>query len=292
MGAVSSQKTKTGGVLGKPRCWQWPTILAFDAPTVTAAWQWLFAKVCGAELGAHHFVLLWASVWMAYAADRWIDGWALSLSQVRTQRHFFFLRWRWPFFAVWCLVLVASVALAAATLTAREWGASLSMMAVAVVYLLVCQALRRIRPEYVPKEVFVAAILAAGACLYPAMSAREPLGLLAGPASLFLALCLANCLLIAKWEREVDLGHGHLSFALQFSKTASIIGGLLGVIMVCGLWLAAERAGAGRQAGVCGAAGALLLFAVDLSEPRIGRELARLLADVALFTPLVLLLLP
>jgi hypothetical protein len=83
-------------VLGRPEWWLWPTILSLDAPAVALAWQSLLALVVGVKLAAHHSVLLGLSVWLAYAADRWIEGWRLTPQTVRTQRHAFFLRWRWP----------------------------------------------------------------------------------------------------------------------------------------------------------------------------------------------------
>ena len=48
---------------------------------------------------------------------------------------------------------------------------------------------------------------------------------------------------------------------------------------------------AARIATACGAASSLLLGAIDRAEPSLGRQPARVLADVALFTPLVPLLL-
>ena len=139
-------------VPGKPRWWQWPTILAFDAPAVALAWQFMLARVAGVALGPHQVVLLGISVWLAYAADRWIEGWRLSLKTVRTQRHYFFLRWRWPIFAIWIVMLVDGIALALDRFTPREWVVSLGLLAVTLVYLLSHQLWHRDHLGRVPRK--------------------------------------------------------------------------------------------------------------------------------------------
>lgn len=286
---VLSETTKAGSALGSPRFWQWPTILALDAPLVAMAWQLLFARIAQAELSRGHCLLLGASVWLAYTADRWIDGWSLQLSQVRTQRHFFFLRWRWPLFAVWAVVVALSVALALVTLEAGEWKASFLMLAGTLGYLGLNQALHRCRASFVPKEVFVAAVMTAGTVLYPALASTLSMRPLALAPLLFFVLCLANCLLIAKWERGVDLVQGHLSFALQFSKAGAVTNSLLAAAGLLGAFLALGASGSLRLAGFCGLASAAFLFAVDYVEPVVGREAARLWVDIALLSPFAFL---
>jgi hypothetical protein len=274
---------------GKPRWWQWPTILALDAPAVALTWQSMLARVAGVTLRPYHVVLLGVSVWLAYTADRWIEGWRLSMNTVRTQRHYFFLRWRWPAFGIWIVTLAGGVNLALNRFNSRDWVASLGMLVPTMLYLLSHQLFHRDHPLRVPKEICVAAIVALGSALYPATLVTDRLHLLAAPTALFMLLCMANCLLISQWERDVDLSHGQTSLALQYSRARTAAGGLPYGIFLLGVGMAVWSGGATRTAAWGGAASAALLATLNFVQPRIGRERARLLADGALLTPLLAL---
>jgi hypothetical protein len=272
---------------GRPRWWQWPTILALDAPAVALAWQSMFARVAGVTTRPYQVALLGISVWLAYSADRWIEGWRLTIETVRTQRHYFFLRRRWPAFAVWIAIFIGGVGLALSRLSTREWTASLGVLLPTLLYLLSHQLFHRGHPWRVPKEICVAVIMALGAALYPATLGTDSLHLIAPTTALFMLLCLANCMLISDWEREVDLQHGQTSLVLRFSHARTIAGSLpYGIFVLCAGTVALSG-GFTRIAALCGAASAASLAALDYVQPRIGRERSRLLADVALLTPLV-----
>lgn len=47
--------------------WLWPNLLSLDAPVVAVAWQWLFARVFGADLPAVFHLILGLSVWCIWA---------------------------------------------------------------------------------------------------------------------------------------------------------------------------------------------------------------------------------
>lgn len=274
-------------VPGRPPWWLWPTVLSLDAPAVAIAWQCLLANVAAVTLSGYHVGLLGLSVWLAYSADRWIEGWRLTLQTVRTQRHYFFLRWRWPAFAVWIAVLVFGLGLALHRLTPREWVASLGLLAPTLVYLLSHQLLHRDHPWRVPKEVCVAVIIALGSALYPAALAADGLLRLAGPVMLLLLLALANCLLISDWERAVDTQHGQTSLALRYAQTRMIARWLPSGIALLGLGLAVTHTGPIRNAAACAALSGVLLAGLAWAQPRLGRERSRVLADVVLLTPLL-----
>jgi hypothetical protein len=285
--------TSSGGefIPGRVRWWQWPTILALDAPAVALTWQAMLARVAGVVLLRHHVVLLGISVWLAYAADRWIEGWRLSTETVRTQRHYFYLRWRWSTFVGWIVVLMAGVTVAMIRFTSREWMASLTLLVPTLLYLLSHQLLHREHPWRVPKEVCIAALIACGAALYPATLVNGRLHLLLAPTALFMLLCLANCLLISVWESEVDRTHRQTSLALQLAPARVVARGLPYGLVALGLGMAMFSSGATRTAAWCGAASAGLLATLNLVQPRIGRERARVLADITLLTPLIAMLL-
>lgn len=275
---------------GRPRWWQWPTVLSLDAPAVVLLWQALLAHEAGVALGfAPRFVLA-ASVWLSYSGDRWIEGWRLAPAQILTFRHAFSQRWRWPIAAAGTIVLAADLVIAERCLAPAELMAGIALLGAVLAYLLSHQLIHRRIRWRLPKEVCVALLLAGGVALFIVAGRPALAPTVAGPLLLFAGLCLANCALISVWEREVDRGHGQTSLARQFRRAAAFSRGLPWVLAVLAAAAAAGPA-AGRPAALCACASGLLLGLVDRREARLGRQAARVLADVVLFTPAVPLLL-
>ena len=275
--------------------WQWPTVLSLDAPVVAVLWQWEIARSAGVDLRAPRPFVLGASVWLAYAADRWIEGCRLEPGRIQTERHAFYHHWRLPVAWAWAAILAADVGAALAGLGRGEITLGLVLLAAVAAYLFSHQLLHRHHRLRVPKEACVGLLLAGGAVLFPAAAPAARPGALATPALLFATLGFANCALISTWERQVDRSHGQGSLALEFGAGARVarvlpwaIGGLALMALAGGGTVPGPRtADAGARAPVlaCAAASGLLLGAVDLLEPRLGRRLARVLADLALMTP-------
>ncbi len=228
--------------------------------------------------------VLSVSVWLAYAADRFIEGWRLAPEDVRTPRHRFYQRWRGPVAGVWLVVLIADVIVAATRLTRTEWMAGWVLTAAVAAYLLSHQFLHRTRRWRVPKEICVAGLLTGGIAVF--LLGSTPLTALLPPLMLFSALCFVNCVLISAWERDVDRSHQQSSLALDSRRTAWIHWApwLLAVIAIVGVTNAPVRTVAG-----CTAVSALLLAAIDHFQRRMGWGPARVLADLALLTPVVAL---
>lgn len=272
---------------GRPSWWQWPTVLSLDAPAVALLWQWLLAGAAGITLGWPQAFILGMSVWLAYAADRWIEGWRLVPAQIRTQRHAFYQRWRWPIAAVWLVALAADLAVSFQRLSSREFNAGVVLLAPVLAYLLSHQLVHRHHAWRAPKEVCVAALLGGGVGVFLVSHPGAALPVLAGPLALFVLLCFANCALISAWEREVDETHGQTSFSLQFRRGADFSRRLPWILAALAMLLFFFTHGAARTASACGLASGLFLGVLDRAEPRLGRQPARVLADVALLTPLV-----
>lgn len=273
-----------------PPWWLWPTILSLDAPAVAVLWQALLSRTASAGLGAAEFAVLGFSVWLAYSADRWIEGWRLVPDRIRTHRHLFHQRWRWPIAAVWIAVLALDLAAALLGLSAPEFRAGLVVLAAVAAYLLSHQLVHRNSRWRAPKEVCVALLFAAGAAVFILARAGARPGRMAAPLALFALLCFSNCTLISLWENEVDRSHGQTSLALQFGRLAALrLLPWAAALLSAGAWLIRGRGEGAAEA--CAGASAVLLGAVDLAEARMGHRLARVLADVALMTPAVPLLL-
>lgn len=272
------------------RWWQWPTVLSCDAPLVVVVWQRLFAVLDGVTLHWADSVVLAGSVWLAYAADRWFEGWRVAPDLMRTPRHRFYQQWRWPMAGVWAAVLAGDLAVAFGFLTARELLAGTLLLGPTLLYVLSHQLLHRHHRWRAPKEFWIAGLLAGGAALFVLAAPGARIRPVAGAVGLFGALCFANVALISVWEREVDESHGQVSLARQFRRAAGFSRTLPWLLAVAGIVGVAVPGGLPPVAAYCVTASALLLGLVDRIEPRIGRRAARVLVDAALLTPALPLL--
>jgi hypothetical protein len=277
-------------VASRSRWWLWPTILSLDAPAVVVLWQVVIARSASVETSATEIVVLGSSVWLAYAADRWIEGWRLIPDDIRTHRHRFYQRRRWPIFALWISVLALDVAIAIRWLSPAALRGGLLILIPVAAYLLSHQLVHRKIPLRAPKEVCVALLLGGGAAVFAASRPGADVRAMAIPLILFVLLSFANCALISVWENEVDRSHGQTSLALQFGRAAAVSRALPWLIFALSgaVWLAAVPHA--RAAAACAATSGVLLGLVDFAERRMGRIAARVLADVALMTPLAWLL--
>ncbi len=268
-----------------PRWWLWPTILSIDAPVVVVLWQRVIARSAAADAGPAEMFVLGCSVWLAYSADRWIEGWRLPPESIQTHRHHFHQRWRWPIAAVWAVMFALDFAIAVRGLPSLEFRAGALILVPVSAYLLSHQLMHRNSRWRAPKEVCVAVLLGGGAALFAASRPGADLAGMAVPMALFVLLCFSNCALISVWEDEVDRSHGQTSLVLQFGSAARFSRALPWVLsaLSAGAWLFAGPGAA--PAAACATVSAVLLGAVDLAEGRIGRIPARVLADVALMTP-------
>ncbi|MFI5356044.1 MAG: hypothetical protein ACHQ4G_01790 [Opitutales bacterium] len=274
-------------VPGRPYWWQWPTILSLDAPAVALAWQWMLARIAGNPLVWYHYQLLGAAAWLVYAADRWIEGWWIAPSEMQTQRHLFYQRYRWPTFGVWLAVALFSFGNAVVQLNDREFRTGIILVLPVLVYLFSHQLIHRHHPWRAPKEICVALLFAAGVACFTLARMPAAANRLAVPLALFGLLCFANCALISIWENEVDLRHGQTSLALQYPGGRKFVQALPWMIALLAAGFAGREAGAVRTAALCAVGSGLGLGAVDFLHRRCGRLLARVLADFALLTPVV-----
>lgn len=277
----------------RSRWWQWPTVLSLDAPAVVLAWQWLVARTLGFPLGERHALVLGASTWLAYSADRWIEGWRLAPDVVQTARHHFYQRHRVAIAVLWVAVLLLDLVTALTLLTPRELAAGAVLLVAVTLYLLSHQLAHRHLRWRVPKEIVVTLILVAGVGLFG--FADEPVA----AESLVVALVavalvfFCNLALIATWEMSVDAMHGQTSLALQFhalERWTRLLPWLLAATALAACVVLPSH----RPVFACAAASALLLALLDHAHRR-GRvhwRLARVLADAALLTPLLATLAP
>lgn len=275
---------------GRPHWWQWLTVLSLDAPLVAVLWQLALARMAGVALRGHHTFILGAAVWLAYAVDRWIEGWRVAPAQVRTQRHWFYQQWRWPTAVLWVLVLVAALVMSFTLLTRAELSAGLLLLGPVLIYLLSHQFLHRDRCWRAPKEICVAALFTIGVACFPLANNPGVLVGLAPTLVLFGLLCFADCALISLWEDEVDRAHGQTSLALQFPRGRPVVRVLPWIIAGLGMVCAIQQKLGQEGLAMCVAGSGVLLGSLDLAHQCLGRQLSRALVDVTLMTPAVFLL--
>jgi hypothetical protein len=274
-----------------PHWWQWPTILSLDAPAVAVAWQCFLATLAGHALGWPEGLVLGVSVWLAYVADRWFEGWRVAPAHMRTQRHRFYQRYRWGVALVWIAALGVDLATAFFELHLRELLAGAALLAPAAAYVLSHQLIHRRHPWRVPKEVCIALLLAGGAAVFVVSTPGAAVRPIIAPLVLFAGLCFANVALIAVWEQEVDEVHGQTSLARQFGGAAGASRALPWIIALVAALCLLPPVRLPAPAAGCVVASAILLGLLDRAEARFGWQLARVLADAALLTPIIPLLL-
>ncbi len=247
--------------------WVWPNLLCLDAPAVAAAWQ---LHLCGGldpRSPAATTAVLALVVWGVYLADRAFDASRPELSRV--DRHAFARRHRPVFLIAAAAALGVAAVVALASVPAATLTAGLAVAAATGVYLLVVHALPQAATLGV-KELAVGVVFAAGVGL-PILAAPEPLTPAIGFSLLgFAALCVLNCSLITFWEDGPD-----------------------GVAACRALAVASAIVAAGSTAWLPGptatavGAGLALLTLLEVFRGNVSVRARRVLADVALLTPLV-----
>ena len=253
---------------------------------VALTWQTLIAHAAGVALAWPERAVLASGIWMAYVVDRWLEGWRLEVETIQTERHRFYHTARWPVAILWALVLMASLTVSVARLSSKELRAGTVLLAPVLAYLLSHQLIHRSSRRRLPKEVCVAALMAAGAGLFVVVAPHADLTSLATPLTLFGLLCFSNCALISAWEHEVDAVHGQTSLVTDYARGAALAhrSPLLLALVSAALALL-QPSTLPSTAWVC--LSSVLLAAVDRAEPALGRRIARVLADLVLLTPLL-----
>lgn len=269
--------------------WEWPNVLSLDAPLIAVLWQGLFARTLGAALGGPHGVLLGAAVWLIYSADRLLDAHTLGAG-ARTRRHRFYVRHRRVLGLLWLGAGAAVLAACAFGLRPAEFAAGAGLAALLLGYLF-----RRHRGDRRahPKEGQIALIFALGVTFLPLLRGAPALPL-AGLGGLFGVLIFLNCAFIARWEGELDLEPA--PFAERAPWAAAHLGVLaLAFAVFCSAAAALAEPLRPALLALGGSAGLLwglnLHFGPDPAGTPCSPAARRVLADAALLTPLLALLL-
>lgn len=185
--------------------WLWWNILSLDAPTVAVLWASLLARASHMRLATADELILSLSVWCIYISDRLFDGWRPTNPKVLHERHRFCAKYRVAL--TWLVVLAAATALwvTVNSLTLIEVTAGIKLAAIVGAYMASIHAGHGSMARFIPKEVAVGVLFAAGTTLPVWSRLSEFSWDVYVPFGLFAILCSLNCLAIECWEN----GPGH-----------------------------------------------------------------------------------
>jgi len=250
------------------RAWLWPNLLSLDAPLVAVLWQVLFARCFRAGVYALPAVLLVLAVWLIYAADRALDAWNET---GKLPRHEFYRRhWR-AVLPVWTVVLVLTGWLACTRLPSPLFIRGLMLLAGVALYFVAVHFLPGQLSRMWPKEAAVAVLFALGASLAAwakIQSAADVVTIL-----LFSCLCWINCVAIEQWEHRPHAGAWPIGAAALCVAAAALI-------------LVHQHR---PVLGGAETASALAFVLLDRRRNRLSADALRVLADVALLSPILFL---
>jgi hypothetical protein len=264
--------------------WLWPNFLSLDAPLVTLVWQWFFASVFGVSLSTTLVFTLFATVWLIYAADRWLDAWRLDERKPHTPRHAFYKKYRWQVALVWLTVFMSTAVVALTRLERTTLSSGLLLLGGCVLYFLGVHTFPRVS-RLLTKEIQVALVIGAGVTLmvWPTISLPSLLSFILLAFS-FALLIFLNCSFIALWEKKFDAAQQFVSVT-HYGKLESTLFTLSIVLFIASCVLSLCQ----HAFGVVALA-VLGLVVLHKTRANLTPNLLRVLADAVLLTPLFYLL--
>jgi len=260
-------------------------LASLDAPTVAVVWAVVFAWALGVRLPSWVPLLLACGTWTVYVGDRLLDARRAARSQnfnALRERHFFHWRHRRSLIPLACASGVIAVALIAGRMPAATRNRDTVLAAAALVYFSGVHATGELPgrlQKLLSKELLVGLLFTAG-CVAPAIARAREIGWGFGAClAIFVLLAWTNCCAIDAWE---SLAKSDRIFAR--SILLAIVATLAFVFLVFVNWrLSALACSAGTSA--------VLLALLDRKRNAISPITLRALADLALLTPAVAMLL-
>jgi hypothetical protein len=268
--------------------WLWPNLLSLDAPLIAVLWMQLFAVSEDVRLSPVVTLVLGLAVWLIYVADRLFDG-MFATTGLQAVRHRFHMAHRNVLLAGASLALAITclACLELDTLT-LEFGTLLTLVVLAYFGAIHGRLVKR--RLCLPKEMVVAVVFGAGTFFPASIHARGSYPAMAIVLALFVVICWLNLVLIEYAEWMV-LRHGktqrpHVSTVMAGQYLPWFGGGaaIMALLVFCSPYACTERP----------ALLALVLSAVALAGLSycwrcLSSNAVRVLADVALLSPLIVL---
>ena len=230
--------------------------------------------------------MLAACVWLIYVCDRIADALRLPSPLLTRERHWFHGRHKWKLALSGGAVFALALNWSLHNFDTVVLRSGLGLTSMVVVYLVLVQ-LGWLKPVW--KEAVVGVLFAAGTSL-PVWTrgAGADAELVLGTGC-FAVLCWINCVAIEYWEtHRSTTSAGEESRLLQLvGRRLPIAAAILGVASLA-VWSAIPRHGFGEIFGAC-VLSCAALAALDGYRNSFSTARLRILADVALLTPLLFL---
>ena len=243
--------------------WLWLNLLSLDAPLVALVWQDFLSRCYPLTMRLPGRLVLGLTVWAIYLADRLIDVRHLAADD-ETTRHKFYRRNSGLVRILFLGVLFADLLTASLWLRPAVFWNGLAVGVAVCCYLSVF-AFGRVGAKRW-KQPVAALLFAIGVFLIAWTQVPSPWRLLGWPAAAFSLLCWGNLVLIESWDENQSVKHRWIGLLL-FALLCAAVGN--------SWWYAAI------------AASAAVLALIDFSSLTLRRDSRRVLADVALLTPLL-----
>ena len=261
-----------------PLCWL--TTLSLDAPFVALAWQELFARVWDTSLTCSHRLILLVSVWLGYAADRWLDGFSEDIRP--PDRHHFYRQHRRGLLMLWMALFAGALITSLLYLPADQLQRGAWLVVAVLLYTLFAQTGRQSRQYDLVKAIGIGVLVWTSACLFavPALDVvrAELFPVVMPPIPVF----VLNCLMINCWQREREPGGSPGSRSLLWT-TALAVGTAVPA------WICTPPMATVHLVSVAALTSLALLWALHLHRLRFESTQRRTLADVCLMSPLLTL---
>lgn len=259
-------------------------VLCLDAPAVATSWLLLFANCFRLAVPAGNFTALFCTVWLIYLIDRFVDSRSLTSDMPRSARQMFCARNRNLWLVLISIVGLLDAAIICFTLDRIGILRGIFLGSIVAAYLAINWSWSKIWTVVPVKETIIGLLFAAGTLLaLRPRSASLPVGALIGGGFLA-ALCFANCISIASWERELDRIQNKHSIATRFGRmlrlrdslTVTLTAGSVSLVMI------------DRETwplSVCIAVSSIATSALD--KISVSRDERSALADLVLLTPAI-----
>jgi len=267
--------------------WLVPNLLALDAPLVAVVWLSAFARAFDSMVEWSVMVALFAAVWCVYLADRLIDARRLQDESTATARHVFARRHRTLFLIASLVSLGAGGWLALTRLDPGLLRSGLVLVgAVGGYFGGFVRLFRNWRP-LPAKEVVCGVVFSIGCAL--GVEAVRDNWLSALPAVfLFGGVCSLNCLAISAWEKRSDRVNDTTAAGCWWRRLDADLPWLGVALMLLSYIAYYEADGGAIFAAMFVSSLGLTLLHLLRAAPWLGTRLRRVLADVVLLTPLLL----
>lgn len=260
--------------------WLWPNLLALDAPVVAVLWQNLLAEVLHIRIPTIEVVALALTCWLIYVLDYSSDAATAKPEYDLPARHAFFRRHRALLLilaaAVGCMLLVLSTSMSVETLHRGAWLALAVLAYLAFTHL----GPSAWRTRW-PRECGVAIVFAAGTSLSTWDAGVRCLV----PTAVFAVLCWMNMAGIEFWESRIYTPSASREPSLSAEWLALHMGGCSVLILIALILLHVPL-----SLSICALASCIGLAGLGRRYETLSPDAVRVIADLVLCTPLVLLL--